>query len=297
MKNKLSRLEIGKEIDVECKSCQNLKIENEELKEEASKLNKFEKSTHFLKQMINAQKFFDNKTGLGYNLSEASTSGSKQVKFVKCQVVQPTGDSPQNMLDGPVNIKDPPAFKGPSTVDNSVTFPKSILGPAPKHLTVMNTKVAIARIREVKHFYKPLLKPGVGFNKPMIRSKTPPPRKINVSQIQVRPREPRKQNHPNMYLVAWNNNFLPLGFYSPLQHPSQMQQRQGQLWTHEILGTLYLSYYVILLDMRGIDLESDEWIKDIGCINHVTFGRNSKVILLAKVQSLITLLLSLTLSM
>lgn len=72
----------------------------------------------------------------------------------------------------------------------------------------MNIEVPIASIREVKRFCKPSIKPGVGFNKPTIRSKTPPPRKVNVSQRQTRPRQPRKHNYPNMYSMAWQNNFL-----------------------------------------------------------------------------------------
>ena len=67
LKEKLSKLEKGKEIISECKACQLLKIENEELKEEASKLNKFEKSTHSLRQLIGVQKASDNKTGISYN--------------------------------------------------------------------------------------------------------------------------------------------------------------------------------------------------------------------------------------
>lgn len=77
LKEKLSRFEKGKEIDSECKSSEKLKIENEELKEEASRLRKFEKSTHSLKQLIGAQKASVNKTGIGYNFVEATTSISK----------------------------------------------------------------------------------------------------------------------------------------------------------------------------------------------------------------------------
>ena len=122
IKDKLSRLEKGKEIDLECKTCLSLKIKNEELKEEASKLDKFEKSTHSLKQIIDAQKFSDNKTGIGYSFFEGSTSGTKEIKFMK----------PQATDDGPLSLKDGPPGKGPSPVGESEKIPKSVLGPLPK---------------------------------------------------------------------------------------------------------------------------------------------------------------------
>ncbi|GJV31953.1 zf-CCHC domain-containing protein [Tanacetum coccineum] len=40
-KNKLSKIEKGKEVNEECKTCQDLRSENEKLKEEISKLNQF----------------------------------------------------------------------------------------------------------------------------------------------------------------------------------------------------------------------------------------------------------------
>ena len=116
LKEMLSRLEKGKEIVSECKTCKLLKIENEELKEEASKLNKFEKSTHSLRQLIGVQKASDDKTGIGYNFFEASPNISKQIKFVKSQSNLATGDGPSNPPDGPSPLKDRPTDKGPSPV-------------------------------------------------------------------------------------------------------------------------------------------------------------------------------------
>ncbi|GJU76984.1 retrovirus-related pol polyprotein from transposon TNT 1-94 [Tanacetum coccineum] len=62
-----------------------LKIENEKLKEEALKLTKFEKSTHCLNEMLSNQKPSGDKLGLGFNSFEASSSGTKEIKFVKAQ--------------------------------------------------------------------------------------------------------------------------------------------------------------------------------------------------------------------
>ncbi|GJV83864.1 hypothetical protein Tco_1523762 [Tanacetum coccineum] len=89
LKNKLSILEKGKETNEECKICQDLKYENEKLKEEISKLNQFDKSTHSLKKMLSLQKPSGDKSGLGFNSTEASTSETKQVNFVKSLELEP----------------------------------------------------------------------------------------------------------------------------------------------------------------------------------------------------------------
>ncbi|GJW67634.1 hypothetical protein Tco_0122058 [Tanacetum coccineum] len=46
LKDKLSRLEKGKEVIEECKLCQDLKLENEKLRKEISRLNQFNDSSH-----------------------------------------------------------------------------------------------------------------------------------------------------------------------------------------------------------------------------------------------------------
>ncbi|GJW84044.1 hypothetical protein Tco_0157189 [Tanacetum coccineum] len=53
LKEKVSTLKKNKGVDLECVKCHMLKIENEKLKEEALKLIKFKKSTHFLNEMLN----------------------------------------------------------------------------------------------------------------------------------------------------------------------------------------------------------------------------------------------------
>ncbi|GJR90590.1 retrovirus-related pol polyprotein from transposon TNT 1-94 [Tanacetum coccineum] len=52
LKEKVSTLEKNKGVDLECVKCHMLKIENEKLKEESIRLNKFEKSTHCLNEML-----------------------------------------------------------------------------------------------------------------------------------------------------------------------------------------------------------------------------------------------------
>ncbi|GJV21485.1 retrovirus-related pol polyprotein from transposon TNT 1-94 [Tanacetum coccineum] len=85
LKDKLSTLEKTKGVDLDCAKCHTLKIENEKLKEESTRLNKFEKSTHCLNEMLSSQKPSGDKLGLGFNSFEASSSGTKEIKFVKAQ--------------------------------------------------------------------------------------------------------------------------------------------------------------------------------------------------------------------
>ncbi|GJV60005.1 zf-CCHC domain-containing protein [Tanacetum coccineum] len=89
LKDKLSKLEKGKKVNEECKICQDLKFENEKLKEEISKLNQFNNSSHSLKKIISSQKPSGDKSGLGFNFTKGSTSETKQVNFVKSQEIKP----------------------------------------------------------------------------------------------------------------------------------------------------------------------------------------------------------------
>nr|GFA11682.1 zf-CCHC domain-containing protein/DUF4219 domain-containing protein/UBN2 domain-containing protein [Tanacetum cinerariifolium] len=104
LKEKVSTLEKNKEVDLECVKCHMLKIENEKLKEEALKLTKSEKSTHCLNEMLDNQKPTGEKLGLGFNSFETSSSGTKEINFVKAQKkVSPDG-GPINM-GGPLNVQ------------------------------------------------------------------------------------------------------------------------------------------------------------------------------------------------
>ncbi|GKA84134.1 hypothetical protein Tco_0805729 [Tanacetum coccineum] len=67
LKDKLSTLEKNKGVDLDCAKCYALKIENEKLKDEYTMLNKFEKSTHCLNEMLSNQKPSGNKLGLGFD--------------------------------------------------------------------------------------------------------------------------------------------------------------------------------------------------------------------------------------
>ncbi|GKB80804.1 retrovirus-related pol polyprotein from transposon TNT 1-94 [Tanacetum coccineum] len=103
LKDKLSILEKNKGVDLDCAKCHTLKIENEKLKEESTRLNKFEKSTHCLNEMLSNQKPSGDKLGLGFNSFEASSSRTKEIKFVKAQKKTCSDGGPIIMGD-PLNI-------------------------------------------------------------------------------------------------------------------------------------------------------------------------------------------------
>ncbi|GJY67321.1 zf-CCHC domain-containing protein [Tanacetum coccineum] len=167
LKDKLSRLEKGKEVNEECKLCQDLKFENEKLRKEISRLNQFNDSSHSLKKIISSQKPSGDKSGLGFNFTKGSPSETKQVNFVRAQEVE----SKEKLIESNPNSK-------------------------PKFILINNTKIPIASDDEVKRFYKPSLKPGVGFTKPTMRSKTPPPRRKENSHPRSKTPQPRRdQDH------------------------------------------------------------------------------------------------------
>ncbi|GJT73594.1 retrovirus-related pol polyprotein from transposon TNT 1-94 [Tanacetum coccineum] len=113
LKEKVSTLEKNKGVDLECVKCHMLKVENEKLKEEALKLTKFEKSTHCLNEMLNNQKPSGEKLGLGFNSFEASSSGTKEIKFMKAQKKAFSDKGPINM-GGPLSVQAAPkANMGP----------------------------------------------------------------------------------------------------------------------------------------------------------------------------------------
>ncbi|GKC30476.1 retrovirus-related pol polyprotein from transposon TNT 1-94 [Tanacetum coccineum] len=104
----------------------------------------------------------------------------------------------------------PPATPGS---EKSVSFQKSILGPRPKHIIVNKVKVPVASDNEVKQFYKPLSKPGVGFSKPNFRSKTPPPRRVNNNYPRAKTPQPKRnigrQNRPHGFPICLGVDLEP----------------------------------------------------------------------------------------
>ncbi|GJV20960.1 retrovirus-related pol polyprotein from transposon TNT 1-94 [Tanacetum coccineum] len=103
LKDKLSIFEKNNGVDLECAMCHVLKIENEKLKDESTRLNKFEKSTHCLNGMLSNQKLSGDKLGLEFNSFEASSNETKEIKFVKAQKKAASDGGPLNRND-PINM-------------------------------------------------------------------------------------------------------------------------------------------------------------------------------------------------
>nr|GEU38336.1 zf-CCHC domain-containing protein/DUF4219 domain-containing protein/UBN2 domain-containing protein [Tanacetum cinerariifolium] len=181
----------------------------------------------------------------GFNSFEASCSETKEIKFVKARKeVSPDG-GPINM-GGPLNVQEapksnmgPPLGTTPGS-EKSVSFQKPILGPKPKHIITNNVRVPVASDNEVKKFYKPLLKPRVGFLKPNFISKTPPPRIFNNNYLRAKTPQPKRnigrQNQPHGFPITWNT--FPRQSYMPWEkcllfsHPNQLHQMQGMFSTN-----------------------------------------------------------------
>ncbi|GJQ93414.1 retrovirus-related pol polyprotein from transposon TNT 1-94 [Tanacetum coccineum] len=92
LNEKIKKLERSKEIEMACKSCDELKLENAKLKETQVKFVKFDKSANLLREMLNNQKLPSCKIGLGFDSDKASTSGTKTMSFV--------GSSAEKVTDG-----------------------------------------------------------------------------------------------------------------------------------------------------------------------------------------------------
>ncbi|GKB21528.1 retrovirus-related pol polyprotein from transposon TNT 1-94, partial [Tanacetum coccineum] len=156
------------------------RIDNEKLKEDVLKLTQFQKSTHSLNEMPSIQKPSGDKSGLGFYSFEASTSETKETKFVKSQNETSSGGGPPTIEGGPHNAQ---------------TTPKANQGPP-----------IFASDDEVERFNKPSLKPGVGFSKPNFRSKTPPHRRVNNSYPRSKTPKPKRkvgrQNRPQRFPIC-----------------------------------------------------------------------------------------------
>ncbi|GJT59673.1 hypothetical protein Tco_1003206 [Tanacetum coccineum] len=161
--------------------------------------------------------------------------------------------APLSMKATPKAIMGPPPAATPGS-EKSVSFQISILGPRPKQIIVNNVKVLVASDNEVKQFYKPLSKPGVGFSKPNFRSKTPPPRRVINNYPHPKTLQPKRnigrQNQPRGFPVTWNNfqrqSYMPWEMYHPFPHPNQLHRMQGMFSTNNFgpmrLGTKRLRY-------------------------------------------------------
>ena len=72
-----------KEVFIECKTCLEVKNENEKLKDEISKLEKLENNSNSLKKIISVEGTSVDKIGVGLNSTNVSTSENKNLKLNK----------------------------------------------------------------------------------------------------------------------------------------------------------------------------------------------------------------------
>ncbi|GKE46323.1 hypothetical protein Tco_1477581, partial [Tanacetum coccineum] len=82
LNEKIKKLERSKEIEISCKSCDELKLENAKLKETQVKFVRFDKIANSLREMLNNQKSPIFKIGLGFDSDKASTNRTKTMSFV-----------------------------------------------------------------------------------------------------------------------------------------------------------------------------------------------------------------------
>ncbi|GJR66746.1 hypothetical protein Tco_0012811 [Tanacetum coccineum] len=94
LNEKIKKLERSKEIEIACKSYEELKSENAKLKETQVKFVKFDKSANSLREMLNNQKSPSCKIGLGFDDSKASMSGTKNMSFVGSSAKRRQTDPP-----------------------------------------------------------------------------------------------------------------------------------------------------------------------------------------------------------
>ncbi|GJW22743.1 zf-CCHC domain-containing protein [Tanacetum coccineum] len=89
LNEKIKKLEISKEIEITCKSYEELKLKNAKLKETQVK---FDKSANSLREMLDKQKSPSCKIGIGVDCSKASTNETKNISFA--------GSSAEKATDG-----------------------------------------------------------------------------------------------------------------------------------------------------------------------------------------------------
>nr|GEW55791.1 copia protein [Tanacetum cinerariifolium] len=227
-------LEKYKGVDLECTKCQLLKIENEKLKEEALKLTKFKNSTHYVNEMLSNQKPSDDKLGLGFNSCETSTGKTKEIKFVKSQKKVSSNGGPIYM-------------GGPHIVQEAT---KEIMGPpviTPRSEKSVSFHKYILGHRP-KHIIVNNVKVPVAsddevkqFYKPLSKPA------VGFSKPNFRSKTPPPRRV--------NNNYPRPKTPQPKRNVGRQNQPHG--------------FFIYL----GVDLEPDEWIKDSGCIKHMTGNR------------------------
>ncbi|GJR10411.1 retrovirus-related pol polyprotein from transposon TNT 1-94 [Tanacetum coccineum] len=200
--------------------------------------------------MLSNQKPSGDKLRLGFNSFEASSSGTKEIKFVKAQKKASSYGGPINM-GGPFSMQvAPKAIMGPPPVvtpgsEKSVSFQKSIFGPRPKHIIGNNVKILVASDNETFQRSRDD-KNGKGDRK-CFRCGDP------NHLIGECPKPPKDKNQRAFVGGSWSDS----------------GEEDDEKVKDETCLVAQASNEICL----GVDLEPDEWIKDSGCSKHMTGNR------------------------
>jgi hypothetical protein len=101
LNDQVKRLEKNKEVDLGCGSCISLQVENEKLKENALRIIRFDEGTKKLNDILENIRYSEHdRSGLGFDPNQASTSSTKQVKFVMPEKSMSEGDGTIKDTDG-----------------------------------------------------------------------------------------------------------------------------------------------------------------------------------------------------
>nr|GEU94955.1 zf-CCHC domain-containing protein/UBN2 domain-containing protein [Tanacetum cinerariifolium]GEY36561.1 zf-CCHC domain-containing protein/UBN2 domain-containing protein [Tanacetum cinerariifolium] len=205
LQNKDQKAFVG-DVDIGCKSCQQIRFENTRLKENQVKFVKFDKSANPLREMLNVQKSPSCKIGLGFDKSNVSTSETKPMSFVG-STVELAEDQSTLKADGSTI---------PGSVDSSTSqkVAEHVFSP---HMSSQSDFVSVIKklIRNsIEYSKRPTLKPslknGLDYFKTESGSKTPPPRRNNYSQQRHNTPQPRRNSsettYQSHYPMSWNNN-------------------------------------------------------------------------------------------
>ncbi|GJY48756.1 zf-CCHC domain-containing protein [Tanacetum coccineum] len=212
---KIKKLERNKEIEIACKSCEELKLENVKLKETQVKFVKFDKSANLLREMLNNQKSPSCKIGLGFDSSKAATSGTKTMSFV--------GSYAKKAMEGSTIKVHGSTLPGSMSRTCGEKGTEHVFSPPMSSRLdfVITRKKLIHNSIDVskKPSLKPSLKSGIGYVKTESRSKAPSHRRNISSQPRYNTPQSRRNSrqpiHQNFYPINWNNQqnqgFLHMG--------------------------------------------------------------------------------------
>ncbi|GJT31194.1 hypothetical protein Tco_0911469 [Tanacetum coccineum] len=188
LNEKIKKLKRSKEIDIACKSCQELKLENAKLKETQVKFVKFDKSANSLREMLDNQKSSSCKIGLGFDTNKASTSGTKPICFV--------GSFAEKAMDGSTIKVHGSTLFGSVSRTNGEKLTEHVFSPpmsSRSDFVITRKKLIHNRIDESnKSPLKPSFKSGIGYVKTESKSKLPPPWRNISSQTRYNTPQPRR---------------------------------------------------------------------------------------------------------